>query len=116
VRSVLKIFGYAYKLTRNSGHKKAVVFYWRSLAQLNKAGSWIDFIEHYGAITRLGQPPLELVRKSLSTYFVYRSSSDWTRALLMAHFEIAEAVFQRETLEALWTGQAVRLAHVAGRK
>ena len=116
VGSVLKIFYYTYALARFATLKKAVVFFGRSLSQLKKAMHWIDFIERYGSITRLGQPPLELVRKSLSTYFSYVPAPDWKRSLLINHFEISRRVFPRETLEALWSGNVVDLGGVKGRR
>ncbi|MDR3493791.1 MAG: DUF535 family protein [Ancalomicrobiaceae bacterium] len=113
--SVLKIFYYAYALARFASLKKSVVFLGRSLSQLTKAAHWIDFIEHFGRVTRLGQPPLELVRKSLATYFLHPCAMDWKQSLLMTHFEVSERVFRRETLEALWSGHIVTLGRVAGR-
>ncbi|MDR3376548.1 MAG: DUF535 family protein, partial [Ancalomicrobiaceae bacterium] len=116
VGSVLKIFYYTYALARFATLKKSVVFFGRSLTQLKKAVRWIDFIEQYGRVTRLGQPPLELVRKSLATYFFYLPAADWKQSLLINHFEVSSRVFRRETLEALWSGRVVDLGSVKGRR
>jgi uncharacterized protein VirK/YbjX len=114
--AIAKIASYAFALARDASLKKSVVFLGRSLIQWRKSLTWIDYIERYGRRTRLGSPPLELVRKSLGTYFIF----DWpvakTHALLVDHFEIAARVIRRETLERLWSGEVVDLVTIDGKK
>ena len=115
-RAFVKIVSYALTLARTDSLKKAVVFFGRTLFQWRRSLSWIDYLERYGRRTRLGQPPLELVRKSLATYFIYQSSVSKTQALLVDHFEISASVVRREMLEQLWNGETIDLATVNGKQ
>ena len=116
VSAVFKIVYYSIELARKASLKKSVVFLGRSFANLRKSIHWIDFIERYGRAKRLGHPPLELVRKSLGTYFVYRSPAAFTQRLLFDHFDICARAISRPALEALWQGRVVPLQDVQGRK
>ena len=111
-----KIAAYALDLARTDSLKKSIVFLGRTLMQWNKSLHWIDYLERYGHRTRLGRPPLDLIRKSLATYFVYRSPVDRTQSLLVDHFETAARVIRRDALEKLWNGEIVNLATIAGKQ
>lgn len=111
-----KIASYAYGLAKAGSPKRCVVFLSRSLRHWSISRRWIDFIEHFGARARLGPPPIELVRKSLATYFLYGLPPRRTFDLLRAHFEIALKVLRRERLERLWSGEPFDLATIAGKK
>ncbi len=111
-----KIAFYAIAVARAGSLKKSIVFFSRTIVRWQKSLRWIDYLERYGRRTRLGEPPLELVRKSLATYFVYRASTAKTQALLVDHFEIAARVIRREALEKLWSGKTVELATISGKQ
>jgi len=112
----VKVASYAIALARTDSLKKSVVFFSRTLVQWRKSLTWIDYLERYGRRMRLGRPPLELVRKSLATYFVYQSPAAKTQSLLIDHFEIAARVISRDMLEKLWCGEVVDLASLAGKQ
>jgi uncharacterized protein VirK/YbjX len=114
--ALAKMASYAVALARTDSLKKSVVFFGRTLVQWKKALRWIDYLEHYGRRTRLGRPPIELIRKSLGTYFVYQASAIQTHERLVDHFETAARVIRRDILEQLWTGETVELATVAGKQ
>lgn len=111
-----KIASYAFGLARSGSPKRCVVFISRSIRHWTSAYRWIDFIEHFGTHSRLGPPPLELVRKSLATYFLYGMPPRRTFELLSDHFQIALKVLRRDRLEALWSGAPFDLATIAGKK
>jgi len=113
--ALAKLASYALQLARADSPKKAIVFFSRALVGWQKSLSWIDYLERYGRRMRLGLPPLDLVRKSLATYFVYRAPAEATKRRLVDHFEIAARVIRRDTLEKLWTGDIVDLATISGR-
>lgn len=114
--ALCKIASYAYGLARSGNPKRCVVFLSRSIRHWSIAPRWIEFIESFGARARLGPPPIELVRKSLATYFLYGLPPRRTFDLLRAHFEIALKVLRRERLERLWSGEPFDLATIAGKK
>jgi uncharacterized protein VirK/YbjX len=114
--ALAKIASYAVELARTDSLKKSVVFIGRSFTQWRQSLNWIAYLEAYGRRTRLGRPPLELVRKSLATYFLYQNSAARTHELLVDHFEIAANAIRRETLEKLWAGEVVDLATIAGKQ
>lgn len=111
-----KITSYAFGLARSGSLKRCVVFLSRSIRHWSIAPRWIEFIEHFGTRARLGPPPIELVRKSLATYFLYGLPPRRTLDLLRAHFDIALKVLRRERLEQLWSGETFELATIAGKK
>ncbi len=115
LNAIAKVANYAITLARTDSLKKSIVFTWRTLVLWRKSLTWIEYLERYGRRTGLGAPPLELVRKSLATYFVHQNSIARTHALLVDHFEIAARAIRRETLEMLWTGEIVHLATIAGK-
>lgn len=114
--ALCKITSYAYGLARSGSPKRCVVFLSRSIRHWSIAPRWIDFIEQFGNRARLGPPPIELVRKSLATYFLYGLPPRRTFDLLRCHFDIALKVLRRDRLERLWSGQPFDLAEVAGKK
>lgn len=114
--ALCKITSYAYGLARAGSPKRCVVFLSRSIRHWSIAPRWIDFIEQFGNRARLGPPPIELVRKSLATYFLYGLPPRRTFDLLRAHFEIALKVLRRDRLERLWSGKPFDLATITGKK
>jgi uncharacterized protein VirK/YbjX len=113
--ALAKLMSYAVQLARTDSPKIAVVFFSRAIMRWPKSLGWIDYLESYGRRMRLGAPPLDLVRKSLATYFTYQAPVAATRQLLVDHFEIAAHLISRDTVERLWTGEVVDLATIDGR-
>ncbi|WP_165498226.1 DUF535 family protein [Siculibacillus lacustris] len=103
-------------LARHSTPKRCVVFVLRAMIYFRATIRWIRFLEYYGVKYGLGAPPLDVVRKSLSTHLVHGASPDRTIALLRNHLFVAEAYFGQDLRRALWNGDTVAIARIEGKR
>ena len=102
-------------LGRRMSLKKAIVFGTRSLMRPVTTLRWWRFLSAFAKREALGRPHDDLLRKSISTFFLHRASTRFRLRLLVEHFKIAAEVMTFDVLRALWAGDAVEVGTVEGR-
>ncbi|WP_236016039.1 DUF535 family protein [Brucella endophytica] len=95
--------------------RKAAAFWLRSLIFPRLTLRWFRFLSAFSEYQTRVPPHDDILRKSLSTFLVYRMPRREKLDLLMQHFEIAGEILRPKALDKLWQGGTVNAGTVAGR-
>lgn len=95
--------------------RRAAAFWLRSAIFPRFTFHWLRFLQAFSEQRALPLPHDDILRKSLSTFLVYRMPRRAKVELLMQHFEIAGEILRPKALNALWQGGAVDMGAIAGR-
>ncbi len=95
--------------------RKAAAFWLRSLISPALTLRWFRFLAVFTEHKTRMPPHDDILRKSLSTFLVYRMPRREKLDLLMQHFEIAGEILRPKVLKTLWQGGTVHAGNVAGR-
>jgi uncharacterized protein len=95
--------------------RKAAAFWLRSLIFPRMTLDWFRFLGEFSERRTHALPHDDILRKSLSTFLVYRMPRRMKLDLLMQHFEIAGEILRSKVLNTLWQGGSVDAGMVHGR-